>query len=743
MIKRTVLLFLFVPFLIGVGFSQETKKDSLLTVDLEEVLVQYRQTIFGSKKNQVNTGASGYYLAPQELQLFDYFDVSQQLKQIPGVNIQQEDGFGLRPNISFRGVSPGRSGKITLMEDGILIAPAPYTSPSAYYFPTAGRMYAFEVLKGSSQIKYGPQTTAGVINMISTPIPTKRSAKVDVSWGAYNTKKIHAFAGDTFQNFGYLIEAYNYGSDGFKELDFGEGKDTGFEKSDYMAKLMWKTAEGNTLPQSLLLKVQYATEESDETYLGLSDKDFKNNPYRRYASSQEDEMKTNHQVYALTHNIKPTHNVDITTTAYKTTFHRNWYKLGGLQNADGSKGKSISSILANPEANKDAYGMLTGADTKGQEALKVKANNRNYEVKGIQTELNWDIARDNVNHHITAGARYHYDNIDRFQWEDSYVMKDKKMMMISAGKKGNAGNRFQESTAFATYIQYELQVDGFTITPGLRYEHIKQSRNEYGKNNENRTNPKYRENTTKVLLPGISAQYVFDSGVQLFAGVHKGFAPAGNTPKAKDENSYNYEFGTRYGNDRLRTELVLFRSDYQNLLGSDLVATGGTGTGDLFNAGKALAQGLEFLASYQLVKTDELTFPVMLTYTYTDTELKSSFKSSAWRSNVKVGDEIPYIAKHQLGFIASLQHSKYELSLGGKYQGDMRTKAGQGEIPEQNKVGSYLTLDLSGKYYVNKYLTFKASVTNLFNNKYEVARSPYGLRPGRPAMFNVGLSFNI
>ena len=107
----------------------------------------------------------------KEIEKFNYTNIDNLLGQVPGVNVYQEDGFGLRPNISLRGTSPERSSKITLMEDGVLIAPAPYSAPAAYYFPNVGRMQNVEVLKGSSQIQYGPFTTGGAMNFVSTEIP--------------------------------------------------------------------------------------------------------------------------------------------------------------------------------------------------------------------------------------------------------------------------------------------------------------------------------------------------------------------------------------------------------------------------------------------------------------------------------------------------------------------------------------------------------------------------------------------
>src|SRR5690606_7120046 len=96
-----------------------------------------------------------------------------------------------------------------------------------------------EILKGSSQIKYGPYTTGGAINLVSTQIPTEFSGRVNLMGGSFGGKNLHAYIGNSHKNFGYVVETFQYGSNGFKQLD--GGGNTGFDKKDYLAKFRLNT----------------------------------------------------------------------------------------------------------------------------------------------------------------------------------------------------------------------------------------------------------------------------------------------------------------------------------------------------------------------------------------------------------------------------------------------------------------------------------------------------------------------
>ena len=97
-------------------------------------------TIIGASKTINDVAGSAYLIDNERIQEFEYADINRILRDVPGLYLQEEDGFGQRPNIGIRGSGSDRSSRIALLEDGVLIAPAPYSAPSAYYFPTAKRM---------------------------------------------------------------------------------------------------------------------------------------------------------------------------------------------------------------------------------------------------------------------------------------------------------------------------------------------------------------------------------------------------------------------------------------------------------------------------------------------------------------------------------------------------------------------------------------------------------------------------
>ena len=722
-------------------FAQEkeltkTQNDSIES--LNEVIIT-TDAIIGSKFKAKNKAGSTYFISPKELKTFNYDDVSRILRTVPGISIQEEEGFGLRPNIGMRGTSPNRSSKITLMEDGVLIAPAPYAAPAAYYFPTVNRMQSFEILKGGSQIQYGPYTTGGAINMVSTQIPNRLSANVIASIGSFNTKKTYVNIGDESTNFGYVLEYNNRNSDGFKKTD-NSSKNTGFRGNDYIAKFRINTDLDAKIFQSLTAKVQFSEDFANETYLGLTEDDYNKSPYRRYAGSNEDYLDTEHKQIMLTHFIQPLKNFNVTTKAYKNDFSRNWYKLDALKL--GTTKVGINSILIDPTKYNAEYLALTGANNTADNALFVKANNRMYEAKGIQAVANYNFVTRALKHDIDFGFRYHEDYEDRFQWVDGYAIQNGVMNRTSNGTPGTDANRITNAEAIAAHVLYTITYNKFTFSPGIRYENINLESINYGTNDITRanTNIVQANNRSDVWIPGMGILYKINDEYNVFTSVHKGFSPPGAEVGEDAENSINSELGFRFQKNAFYGELIGYYNDFSNLQGSDNMSGGGTGTGDLFNAGASIVKGIEFLATYEILNNLKKGYklPLSFSYTLTDTKLNSDFNSPIW-GNVTRGDEIPYIAKNQFALTAAFETKKINLAISGKYVDAFRTLAGTGTIPSLNKVNSNFIVDFSARYHLSQKVSLMSNIINLMNEKYAVSRVPAGLRPGMPFSINFGI----
>lgn len=100
------------------------------------------------------------------------FSIQEALNNVPGVNIVGETAFGLGLNIGMRGLDPRRTQRTLVMEDGVPLLLAPYSDPSLHLTTPIERIQRIEVVKGSGQILYGPQTVGGMINFVTRPVPT-------------------------------------------------------------------------------------------------------------------------------------------------------------------------------------------------------------------------------------------------------------------------------------------------------------------------------------------------------------------------------------------------------------------------------------------------------------------------------------------------------------------------------------------------------------------------------------------
>lgn len=709
----------------------------------EEIMV-VRERLIGNPDRIFDTPGSAHYIGKEELKRFEHSDIHRILGEIPGVYMQEEDGYGLRPNIGMRGTGVERTEKISVMEDGVLIAPAPYSAPAAYYFPTAGRMEAFEIRKGSSQIQYGPFTTGGALNMISTGIPNRFGGQAHITAGENDTRRVHAHVGDSFKNFGFLVETYQMNADGFKRLD--NGGNTGFDKKDYMFKFRINTDPDAGIYQALTIKTGQADEESHETYLGLTEDDFRRTPFRRYAGSQNDLMSTRHEQYQASYFIKPSDRIDFTATLYRNNFKRNWYKLDRVGASSAGTLVGIGALLANPEIFADEYAIVSGAAVAGENRLMVRANNRSYYSKGVHSSMNLHFGGEDYDRHeIQLGIRFHEDEADRFQWDDRYTMEDGVMKLRQRGAPGSESNRVEHADARAAYLQYRYGRGNLNVTPGLRFESMKLSQYDYGKSDPHRTGIGLndRRNEIDVWIPGIGVDYSFVPRFSVFAGIHKGFSPPGTRQGTQPEISINYELGSRYRKNAFNVQGVIFFNDYDNLLGADLAAVGGEGSGDLYNGGAVEVKGVEVTANHDIgwaMQLEHVSIPVRLAYTLTRAEFKNSFRSDyePW-GVVTAGDELPYIPKHMIAAGAGMQLRRTGLFVNARYMSMMRNEAGSGAIDPLKSTDARLIFDASAEYRFTQANTVFLEVLNLTDRVYRAARRPAGLRPGLPRTILTGI----
>lgn len=698
--------------------AASTESPSPASTDLTEqiIVIGTRNTVPGS----------GTVIDKIELDRFDHVDVTQVMSSLPGVYVREEDGFGLRPNIGIRGAAAERSQKITLLADGVPVAPAVYSAPAAYYMPNIGRIHAVEVLKGPSAIHHGPHTVGGAINLVTRPVPGQRLAELDISLGNNGFHKLAAAYGDAAERTGFLIETLRYGSDGFKKLD--GGGPTGFVRNDLGVKLLWTPVPAHRVT----VRLGFADEESNETYLGLTDDDFLASPHRRYAASQLDRFVSEHVHAYLGHVFRASDAVRVNARVYWHRFQRDWNKLDGL-----FSGRALQFVLARPRRFAGEYNLLTGVidslPTPAQ-TLDVTNNSRSYSTGGAEVTATLDLETGDIGHRLTGGVRLHRDDVERDHTPSGYLMQSGQLVFDGLSRLPKVSNR-AETEALALFATEELTWGAATLTLGVRHESIK------GEREDMRPLRPFSEGTQEVTSPGVGLHWQLTEPLSILAGVYRGFSPAGpGSRNAEPEQSVNHEYGFRYFTAPLSLEVVGFSSDYDNLLGRCRVSDAGCEPGDEFNAGRVDVSGVELSASATHELADSIRLEADIVYTYTESSFRTSFLSgfSQW-GLVQEGDALPYLPTHRAQLRLGLADGAWELAAALKFQSPMREEPGVDAVESGLHADALTTLDITGTWQLRESTRAQVIVGNVTNEVAIVAHRPYGARPNRPRWITLRL----
>ena len=587
--------------------------------DTEEIIESV--TIIGSAEDLRKLAGSGQVISNDDLLKAMDTDIQKILTAVPGIYMRTEEGYGLRPNISIRGTAIERSAKVAIMEDGVLVAPSPYTSSSAYYFPTTGRIHSVEVLKGPAAVSQGPQTIGGAINLISTPIPSSTSGKFIQELGENGMMRTHAYYGGTSGNFGALVEVHEHESDGFDSIA-NVGGDTGFDKSDFVFKARYESGA-----HSLTLKMVDLDETSNQSYVGLSQASFNANPRVRYGATAYDKMMNDGEQTSLTY-VGDFENFNVQFTSWQNDYHRDWFKVSDFNN-DKEHGEQddINELIS--AANNGSANAQAILDGQLPVEIEYKHNNRYYTNEGYQFTINTSLGI----HDLTLGYRDMEDSESRVQAHEYADQAADGSLSALYGYIGlnNSNNRLRESSATSYYLQDTMDFGRLDVTLGYRSEDYDQRHRRWsdraGPNltmvrtgeADNRDTFAINDHTTS----SIGATYDLSDNITLVAGFHEGMTPMfGADPEEAD----NTELGIRYSKGTTDIEVFYFSSEYSNLAAEcTLVSVAACNPDEsaVFSGGSADVEGLEFSGSW-VFEGNGVSYPVALSYTSTDATFNNS-----------------------------------------------------------------------------------------------------------------------
>jgi len=649
------------------------------------------------------------------------FTTSEALRKVSGLNLRDEEGFGLRPNVGIRGLNPTRSSKVLLLEDGIPVTYAPYGDNASYYHPPIERFERIEVLKGSGQIAYGPVTVGGVVNYVTADPPEKPSGSATLAAGNRGYFNGHLSYGGTWRGTGLQIDYLRKQGKGARE-NVHSGLDD----------VLLKVTRDLGSSQTLTLRANYYGEDSQVTYSGLTEDEWRADP--RQNPFENDRFEGDRYGASATHGLRLSDGVQLTTNLYASSFRRDWWRQS-----------SNSSQRPNDRSDPSCGGMQNLDTTCGNEGRL-----RKYFLWGVEPRARVHHRLFGIASETDLGVRAHFEEQERRQ-----VNGD-----TPAARTGRVvENNQRKNEAYSGFLQNRFLLGRWTVTPGVRAERIFYERTNRLANAG--AGVSGRSALTQVV-PGIGVSYRAGAGTTLFTGAHRGFSPprtediidnsTGGDVDLDSELSWNYELGAR-GRfaPGLEIDGTLFAMDYENQVVPASLAGGAGAT--LTNAGATLHEGLELSARLSTAPLLRSLHDVFLRISYTwlpvaefRGERTSAVPGSA---GVRVtGNRLPYAPEHLLTASVGYRHPSgleavVEAAHVGEQFADDRNTREPSPDGQRGLIADHTLWDATVNYEMDTLRSaFFVTVKNLFDRTVIVDRSR-GILPSSPRLVQAGVKVRL
>lgn len=663
--------------------------------------------VVGKSDNLVVIPGSASMLNLRTLEISRPFTVNEAVRKLPGVNVRDEEGFGLRPNIGVRGLNPTRSTKITLLEDGVPLAYAPYGDNASYYHPPIDRFERIELLKGAGQILFGPQTIGGIVNYITPAPQVKPGGFAAITGGSRD------FFDGKFRLGGHRMV-----------LDYTRKQGDGARDNinSKLNDLNFKAVFALNKSQAVTLRANALTENSTVTYSGITEAEFRNFG-ARYNPFKNDNFEIKRYGASATHNFQLSETTLLTTNFYFSNFNRDWWRQSSTttDTQGGAAGIAFrDNRLAGRQVNPDTLNSIQG-------------RLREYTTWGVEPRFKLAHSALGLASELQAGIKAHFENQDRQQLNGN----------SSTARTGTlVEDNLRETEAYSAFLINRFVIGDWAITPGLRYEHINSTRT-------NRlANGASGSDELGKWIPSVGATWNPIAALTAFAGVHLGFAPprtediidgTGTSTEVEAEESTNWELGARYqpvaGS---LMQATFFRNDFTRLIAVGSIAGGGTP----LSQGEALFQGLELSGRYGFASG--LYFDGSYTW-LPEAEQTSPFTqvvNGAVVAGSAAGNRQPYAPEHLLTAAAGYAFRGLEAQLEAVYVGEQFTDFANTPAPtadgQRGKIEAYTIWNATLNYHLKPaHTTFFITVKNLADETYIVDRTR-GIQVGSPRLVQAG-----